>query len=110
MGSCAESTKPLHSTGLSPVNLLVLAGSDRLWTFLSQKCAVGGVNVFFFWNYTRIFACDYISHINMLCCAVRVWKRLIHEVMYSVTKHTPRPHLLHSLCTVSQFKAIMRLQ
>lgn len=45
MGSCGESTKPSHSTGLSPVNLLLLAGSDRLCRFLSQKCAVGGVNV-----------------------------------------------------------------
>lgn len=51
MGSCAESTKPLHSTGLSPVNLLAAAGSDRLCRFLSQKCAVGGVNSATFFSF-----------------------------------------------------------
>lgn len=55
MGSCAESTKPLHSTGLSPVNLLLLAGSDRLCGLLSQKCAEGGANAVF----------SGITHINI---------------------------------------------
>lgn len=60
MESCAGSTEPLHSSGLSPLNLLLLAGSDRLCRFLSQKRGVGGskttgINVFFFlkWHTVR---------------------------------------------------------
>lgn len=33
-----------HCTDPSALNLLFLAGSDRLCWFLNQKCAVGGVN------------------------------------------------------------------
>lgn len=41
MGFYAGSTEPSHSTGMSPLNLLLLASSDRLCKFLSQMCAVG---------------------------------------------------------------------
>ncbi|KAI3351775.1 hypothetical protein L3Q82_020605 [Scortum barcoo] len=41
MGSYAGSTEPLHSAGMFPLNLRLLAGSDKLRRFLIRKCPAG---------------------------------------------------------------------